>query len=86
MVWIPGVFRKGSDHHCPEEAPAHCVVVDGFWMDAGSDAEFLRAQEIVGSAWDRHPGVTKTGTYACRLTCINADIATCDTRVIQGRW
>ena len=23
----------GSDNHYPEEAPAHEVIVDGFWMD-----------------------------------------------------
>ncbi|PTD26308.1 formylglycine-generating enzyme family protein [Sphingomonas fennica] len=35
MVWIPGgTFLMGSDHHYPEEAPAHRVSVDGFWMDA----------------------------------------------------
>ncbi len=34
MIWIPGgVFRMGSDHHYPEERPAHRVQVDGFWMD-----------------------------------------------------
>jgi len=34
MVWIPGgSFQMGSDHHYPEEAPAHTVTVDGFWMD-----------------------------------------------------
>ena len=34
MVWIPGgTFRMGSDHHYPEEAPAHRVTVDGFWID-----------------------------------------------------
>lgn len=34
MVWIPGgTFRMGSDDHYPEEAPAHDVEVDGFWMD-----------------------------------------------------
>jgi formylglycine-generating enzyme len=34
MVWIPGgTFVMGSDHHYPEEAPAHRVPVDGFWMD-----------------------------------------------------
>ena len=34
MVWIPGgTFRMGSDRHYPEEAPAHRVCVDGFWMD-----------------------------------------------------
>ena len=34
MAWIPGgTFRMGSDSHYPEEAPAHRVTVDGFWMD-----------------------------------------------------
>src|SRR6201992_3422690 len=34
MAWIPGgTFRMGSDHHYPEEAPAHRVTVDGFWID-----------------------------------------------------
>jgi sulfatase modifying factor 1 len=34
MVWIPGgTFQMGSDHHYPEEAPAHTVSVDGFWID-----------------------------------------------------
>lgn len=42
LVWEPGLdamwihggtFRMGSDRHYPEEAPAHRVRVDGFWMD-----------------------------------------------------
>jgi formylglycine-generating enzyme len=34
MAWIPGgEFLMGSDSHYPEEAPAHRVRVDGFWMD-----------------------------------------------------
>jgi sulfatase modifying factor 1 len=34
MIWIPsGTFRMGSDRHYPEEAPAHCVTIDGFWID-----------------------------------------------------
>jgi len=34
MAWIPGgTFLMGSDHHYPEEAPAHRVSVDGFWID-----------------------------------------------------
>jgi formylglycine-generating enzyme required for sulfatase activity len=34
MEWVPGgTYRMGSDHHYPEEAPAHRVTVDGFWMD-----------------------------------------------------
>jgi formylglycine-generating enzyme required for sulfatase activity len=34
MVWLEGgTFRMGSDRHYPEEAPAHGVRVDGFWID-----------------------------------------------------
>ena len=34
MAWIPGgTFRMGSDSHYPEEAPAHGVAVDGFFID-----------------------------------------------------
>jgi sulfatase modifying factor 1 len=34
MAWIPGgTFMMGSDDHYTEEAPAHRVSVDGFWMD-----------------------------------------------------
>ena len=34
MVWIPGgEFMMGSNSHYPEEAPAHRVEVDGFWID-----------------------------------------------------
>ena len=34
MTWINGAtFLMGSDHHYPEEAPAHKVSVDGFWID-----------------------------------------------------
>ena len=34
MIFIPGGrFIMGSDRHYPEEAPAHPVEVDGFWID-----------------------------------------------------
>jgi sulfatase modifying factor 1 len=34
MAWVPsGSFVMGSDRHYPEEAPAHRVAVDGFWID-----------------------------------------------------
>ncbi len=34
MVWVEGgTFRMGSDSHYKEEAPAHRVTVDGFWID-----------------------------------------------------
>jgi len=48
MVWIPGgTFLMGSDKHYPEEAPAHEVTVDGFWMDkfVVTNEEFRRFVE-----------------------------------------
>jgi formylglycine-generating enzyme len=34
MLWLAGgEFRMGSDAHYPEEAPAHRVEVDGFYID-----------------------------------------------------
>jgi formylglycine-generating enzyme required for sulfatase activity len=35
LVWIEGrTFTMGSDRNYPEEAPAHPVTVDGFWIEA----------------------------------------------------
>jgi formylglycine-generating enzyme len=51
MVWIPGgTFHMGSDYHYPEEAPAHEVTVDGFWMDryTVTNREFRRFVEATG--------------------------------------
>ena len=51
MVWIPGgTFVMGSDHHFPEEAPSHKVVVDGFHMDIHpvTNAEFMNFVEETG--------------------------------------
>jgi hypothetical protein len=51
MVWIPGgTFRMGSDQHYPEEAPAHKVHVDGFWIDRTpvTNREFRRFVEATG--------------------------------------
>jgi formylglycine-generating enzyme len=45
MLWIPGgTFLMGSDAAYPEEAPAHQVTVDGFWMDPHTvtNREFAR--------------------------------------------
>ncbi|MGW9950406.1 formylglycine-generating enzyme required for sulfatase activity [Rhizobium leguminosarum] len=34
LVWIEGrTFTMGSNDHYPEEAPAHPVKVDGFWIE-----------------------------------------------------
>jgi formylglycine-generating enzyme required for sulfatase activity len=51
MVWIPGgTFLMGSDRHYPEEAPAHKVAVNGFWMDRHTvtNADFRRFVEATG--------------------------------------
>src|SRR5436190_161495 len=48
MVWIPGgTFQMGSNDHYPEEAPAHPVTVEGFWMDqyTVTNAQFSRFVE-----------------------------------------
>ena len=51
MVWIPeGSFQMGSDHHYPEEAPAHRVEVSGFWIDRApvTNAQFLKFVKASG--------------------------------------
>jgi formylglycine-generating enzyme len=51
MIWIPGgTFLMGSDHHYPEEAPAHPVSVDGFWIDRYqvTNAQFRRFVKETG--------------------------------------
>lgn len=51
MVRIEGgSFVMGSDHHYPEERPAHKVAVDGFWIDrhAVTNREFARFVEATG--------------------------------------
>jgi formylglycine-generating enzyme len=51
MVWIPGgSFLMGSNEHYREEAPAHQVTVDGFWMDkyTVTNADFARFVEATG--------------------------------------
>src|SRR6476620_11205682 len=48
MIWVPsGTFMMGSNNHYPEEAPAHPVTVDGFWMDqyTVTNAQFSRFVE-----------------------------------------
>ncbi len=51
MLRIPGdSFLMGSDHHYPEEAPAHRVSVSPFWMDRTTvtNAEFGRFVAATG--------------------------------------
>jgi sulfatase modifying factor 1 len=51
MVWVPGgEFLMGSDRHYPEEAPAHLVTVQGFWVERApvTNARFRRFVEATG--------------------------------------
>jgi formylglycine-generating enzyme required for sulfatase activity len=51
MVFIGGgTFRMGSDGHYPEEAPAHEVAVDGFWIDRTpvTNRDFLQFVNATG--------------------------------------
>ena len=51
MVFVPGgEFLMGSDRHYIEEAPAHRVKVDGFWIDKTpvTNAQFRRFVEGTG--------------------------------------
>ena len=51
MVWIPGgSFVMGSNHHYPEEAPAHRVDVKGFWIDRTpvTNAQFRKFVKATG--------------------------------------
>jgi formylglycine-generating enzyme len=51
MVFVTGgTFRMGSDSHYPEEAPAHEVHVDGFWLDRApvTNREFLKFVNATG--------------------------------------
>src|SRR5262245_33125803 len=51
MAWTPGgTFLMGSNDHYPEEAPAHHVTVEGFWMDKTpvTNEQFSRFVEATG--------------------------------------
>lgn len=79
MCWIPGgTFRMGSDKHYSEEAPAHRVTVDGFWIDKtpvtnGGFKDFVRAtgyRTVAESPPDPkdYPGAQSNVLYAGSLT------------------
>jgi formylglycine-generating enzyme len=53
LRWVPGgTFLMGSDSHYPEEAPAHKVKVDGFWIDSRpvTNEQFAKFVEDTGHA------------------------------------
>lgn len=78
MLWIPGgTFLMGSDDHYPEEAPAHRVRVDGFWMDRApvTNEAFARFVEATGYVTEAerppdpraYPGILPEMLYAGSL-------------------
>src|ERR1700754_268832 len=84
MVLIPGgTFRMGSDRHYPEEAPAHRVTVNAFWMDRHPVTnkqfkEFVKATGHVTVAEvapdpKAYPGILPHMIYAGSLTFMPPD-------------
>src|SRR5215472_17925803 len=76
MVWLPGgTFRMGSDRHYPEEAPAHEVTIDGFWIDATpvTNRDFLNFVNATGYVTFAELKPTQRITPArCRTCCAPA--------------
>lgn len=79
MIRIPGgTFRMGSNNHYPEEAPAHRVSVDSFWIDPVPVTnrhfkDFVRAtgyRTVAESPPDptHYPGAQPEMLYAGSLT------------------
>lgn len=95
MRYIPGgTFRMGSDRHFPEEAPAHRVTVDSFWIDETpvTNRQFKTfvqatshrtAAEITPDPKD-HPGAMPHMLYAGSLVFVPPDLPV-DLR-LWGEW
>ena len=88
MVWVAGgSFMMGSDHHYPEEGPAHPVTVDGFWIDRYpvTNLEFDRfvyatgyvtvAERAIRSDDRAVSGRGKSGSMVFRKTTRPADLS-----------
>ena len=96
MKWVPGgTFRMGSDRHYPEEAPAHRVLVDGFWMDREpvTNARFARFVEATGHVTEAettpkaedYPGALPEMLFAGSLVFIQPS-GPVDLRNISNWW
>src|SRR3954468_4214091 len=96
MVWVPsGTFRMGSDSHYPEEAPAHRVAVDGFWIDRhpvtneafAQFADATRHTTVAEIAPDpaQYPGALAEMLYPGSLV-FQKPSAPVDTRDLRNWW
>ena len=76
MVFVAGgEFTMGSDRHYPEEAPAHRVKVDGFWIDRTpvTNREFRRFVRDTGHVTFAEIAPTRRTIRArCRICCARA--------------
>ena len=96
MIWIPGAtYRMGSDHHYPEERPAHHVSVDGFWIDRYpvTNERFARFIEATGHTTfaeippdpAQYPGALPHMLYAGSLVFVRPE-GPVDRRDIRHWW
>lgn len=96
MLWIPGgTFWMGSNEHYPEEAPAHPVHVDGFWIDRFpiTNERFARFVEATGHVTfaeippkaEDYPGALPHMLYAGSLVFVQPP-ARVDRRDLTNWW
>ncbi len=96
MVWIPGgTYWMGSNEHYPEEAPAHPVHVDGFWIDRFpvTNERFARFVEATGHVTfaelppraEDYPGALPHMLYAGSLVFVQPP-ARVDRRDVTSWW
>ena len=73
MAWIPGgTFLMGSDRHYPEEAPAHRVAVEGFWIDTHTviNADF-RTSSVLAATDAVSVTVALLSSFTTRLPSVS---------------
>ena len=87
MVWVDGgTFRMGSDRHYPEEAPAHQVRVDGFWIDRTpvTNRQFASSsRRPATSPSPRCRPMPRTIRARCRTCCALAIVFTPPQRAVD---
>ncbi len=96
MMWVPSAaYQMGSNHHYPEERPAHRVSVDGFWIDKYPvmNERFARFVEETGHVTfaeippdpAQYPGALPHMLYAGSLVFVRPD-GPVDRRDIRNWW
>ena len=95
MIFLPGgTFRMGSDRHYPEEAPAHRVTVDGFWMDRtpvtnrqfGGSCDATGHVTVAESRPTRRTIRRAAAHAVCRITGVHAARRILSTCATGAQW